>query len=213
MPRSSILDMQEKPSLSAGPSHPNPAQGLRNNQRNKLSDESHRGSASIIVNLIRANSQHVGFLEIVSFSLPRFLFASRLQQSLINCGLKLFRRFSGNKSSPSEQGVLQRRHSPEWGGEKCPPGQGCVFVRKHLPCARPVPRPGADLHPPRVLELSTPVPSPFQGLSSLPLANGRYKASAAESRSARGIQVNFPWELLSLLAPLLLSEGHEKRLP
>lgn len=124
MPRSSILEMQEKPSLSAGPSHPNPAQGLRNDQRNKLSDESHWGSASIIVSPIRANSQHVGFLEIVSFSLPRFLFASRLQQSLINCGLKLFRHFSGNKSSLTEQGVLQRRRNPEWGGERnVPPGR------------------------------------------------------------------------------------------
>lgn len=28
-----------------------------------------------------------------------------------------------------------------------------------------------------------------------------------------GIQESFPWELLSLLAPLLLSEGHEKWLP
>lgn len=65
--RSSILEMQEKPSLSAGPSHPNPAQGLRNDQRNKLADESRWGSASIIVSLIRANSQHIGFVEIVSF--------------------------------------------------------------------------------------------------------------------------------------------------
>lgn len=60
------------------------------------------------------------------------------------------------------------------------------------------------------LELSSPVPWPFQGLVPLPLLNGLYKASAAQSQSAQEIQVNFPWELLSLLALLLLSEGHEK---
>lgn len=119
--RSSILEMQEKPSLSAGPSHPHPAQGLRDDQCNKLSDESHWRSASIIVSLIRANSLQAGFLEIVSFSLTCFLFASTLQQPLINCGLKLFRLFLGNKSSLTEQGTFQRKPSAE--GEELFPGR------------------------------------------------------------------------------------------
>jgi len=68
VPRSSILETQEKPGLSAGPSHPHPAQGLHNDQCNELSDESLWGSASITVSPIRANSQQAGFLEIVFFS-------------------------------------------------------------------------------------------------------------------------------------------------
>lgn len=68
MPRSSILETQEKPRLSAGPSHPHPAQGLHDDQCNELSYESLWGSASIIVSPIRANSQQAGFLEIVLFS-------------------------------------------------------------------------------------------------------------------------------------------------
>lgn len=172
--------MQEEPSLSAGPSHRKLVQDLRNDQHRKLSDESRWRSASITVSLMKANSQYVGFLEIVSFSLPHFLFASRLQQSFINCGLMLFRHFSGNKSSPTEQGVLQQRHNPE-GEREISLRAGLCLCPKALAQLSVVPRPGADLHPPHILELSTPVPSLFQGLIPLLLVNSRYKVSAAES--------------------------------